>query len=42
MVKTLMLARGKTPVEEKKKEKQEKIPTATLLTIAGNKKFERD
>jgi len=42
MVKTLMLARGKTPVEEKKKEKHEKIPTATLLNIAGNKKFERD
>ena len=43
MVKTLMLARGKAVVEEpKKRVKEEKIPTATLLNIAGSKKFERD
>lgn len=43
LVKTLQMARGKAPiVEEKKKKKETKPDIAKLLSIAGEKKFERD
>ena len=44
LVKTLLAIRGKViaPVQEKKKKKEEKPELEKLLSIVGDKKFERD
>lgn len=42
LVKTLLAIRGKSIPAEKPKKKEEKPDIAKLLSIAGNKNFERD